>query len=221
MAKCKSCEKEINQNFSEVSGYCVDCVKEMADDTTVLANMRDKYKKENLLVIIFAAIGTAIGIIAGIASGMDAGDIGEAIGFAFVGIWVGGGLGTGLGFFISGFAFEFKFQRSRGESFGDALKNVFIGGLFFFVLGGVLGVAYFLFLVLRRKSWIKKCNAVIDSEDATIEDIDAYSLGKDINKRDLSRKINIIYENSELTKRYLDDIKFSDKQYRKQIQVVQ
>jgi len=209
MAECKVCGKALNKEASNIGSWCIDCIKEMSNkNTSFMESFRNSYKKERLLLLIFAAIGLIIGAGTGISSDDVAG--------IFFGIWCGIGGGTGLGFFINEFAFGFKWRRNRGDSFEDALKGVFLEGLIYFLLGFFGGVIYFLFLVLRRNSWIKKFDTIIASEDGAIAELEDYTWGKDINMSDLSRKVSVIADNFKLIK---DNN--TDKQYRSGVKVVQ
>jgi len=203
MANCKVCEKELNREASEIGSWCIDCIKDMSDTST--GNMeakRDSVKKEKLIIIIFSIIGAVGGIIYSTSiMGMGGGFGVEVIGFMIGGIWGMGGLGAGLGYFIFGFAFGFKMARAEGKDFGEALKQVLLGGIFFLVLGAFGGVIFFLFLILRRNGWIKKFDTIIASENAAIAELEGYTLGKDINKSDLIRKIRIIADNFELAEK--------------------
>jgi hypothetical protein len=195
MAECKVCQKELNQEASEIGSWCIDCIKSMSGTNT--GNMgatRDMIKKEKILILILSAIGAVGGIILGASNGMAA----ETIGIIIVCIWAIGGFGAGLAFFISIFAFQYKMERASGNDFEGALKQVFQTGLIFLVLGILGGPITFLVLVLRRNGWIKKFDAIIASEYAAIAELEGYTLGKDVNKSDLSRKLGIIAGNFEL-----------------------
>jgi hypothetical protein len=198
MTECKVCQKALNQEASEIGSWCIDCIKNMSD--TNKGNMeakRDSISKEKILIMVFAVIGAVGGIFLGISSGMGTGGA-EKIGQIIIGIWAIGGLGTGLGYFIGEFAFNFKMARAKGKDFGEALKEVFLYGLIFIVLGLLGGPITFLVFVLRRNGWIKKFDAIIASEDAAIAELEGYMLGKDVNKPDLSRKVSVIVDNFEL-----------------------
>jgi len=195
MAECKSCEKPLNRESSEIGSWCIDCIKSMSSTNT--GNMeakRDSIKRERLIIIIFAGIGAVGGIFYGIAMR----DMSGLIIGLIAGIWGWGGIGTGLGYFINSFASGFKIARADGKDFGEALKSASFGGIFYIVLGLFGGIIFFLILVLRRNGRIKKFNTIIASEDATIVELEGYSLGKDINKSELSRKISIIADNFDL-----------------------
>ena len=196
MAGCNACGKELNKEANEIGSWCIDCIKNMSDTNT--GNMeakRDSVKKEKLLIMIFAAIGAVGGIIFGALMGYGAA---EKVGSIIGGIWGLGGLGTGLGYFICGFVFGFKMARAEGKTFGEALKEVLLGGLFFIILGVFGGAIFFLILVLRRNKWIKKFDTIIASENAAIAELEGYTLGKETNMSDLSRKVRIIADNFEL-----------------------
>lgn len=194
MAECKVCQKALNREASEIGSWCIDCIKEMSDESTgFMEYLRKGFNKEKLLILIFAAIGAVGGIIVGIT--YPAYEMVEKIAIIIAFIWTLGGLGTGLGFFISEFGVQFKWFRDEGRDFGEALKLVLLRGVFFLVLGFFAGVIFFLFLILRRKKWIKKLDTVIASEEAAITELEDYTLGKDINKLNLSRKISIIADN--------------------------
>lgn len=198
MAECKVCKKELSREASEIGSWCIDCIKEKSN-IDYMEHLRNGFKKENLLIMIFAAIGAVGGIALFLTTSGYGGSSLEGWATAiFVGIWPFGGFGTGLGYFISAFAVVFKLRRERGESFEEALKSTFQGGLGFLVLGFVGGIIFFLVLVLRRKKWIKKLGAAIDSEVAVMDELDGYTLGKETNKANLSRKISIIFDNDEL-----------------------
>jgi hypothetical protein len=188
MAECKVCEKELTQEAGEIGSWCIDCIGKMSETNT--GNMeakRDSIKREMLIIMIFAAIGAVGGIFFGISAN-----------FIFGGIWILSGLGAGLGYFICGFVFDMKMEMATGKPFGEALKEVLRGGILFLILGLFGGIAFILFLILRRIKWMKKLNAITASEDAAIAELKEYTLGKDINKADLSRKVSIIADNFEL-----------------------
>jgi hypothetical protein len=196
MAECKECKKDLNREASEIGSWCIDCIRNMSGTNT--GNMkakRDSIKKGKLLIMIFAAIGAVGGIIFGASIG---GTAAETVGTILIGIWTFGGFGAGFGYFIGGFAFGYKTARAEGKDFEEALKEVFLSGVLFMVLGIIGGVIFFLFLILRRNNWIKKFDAIIASEDAAMAELEDYTQGKDINKADLSRKVSIIAGNYEL-----------------------
>lgn len=214
MAECKECKKALNREASEIGSWCIECIKNMSDTNT--GNMeakRDSLKKEKLIIMIFAAIGAVGGIIFGVVLGGHG--VAETIGTIIGVVWGLGGVGAGLGYFICGFAFGFKMARAEGKSFGEALKQVLLGGIFFLVLGLFGGVIFFLVIILRRNKWIKKFDVIIASEDAAIAELEGYTLGKDINIADLSRKISIIADNFELAN---DGVSINDL---KQLKIVQ
>jgi MFS family permease len=216
MAECKQCGKALNKEAGEIGSWCIDCIKEMSDTNT--GNMeakRDSVKKEKIIILVFSAIGAVGGIIGGIIMGGSYGIAAEMIGTIIGMTWALGGLGAGLGYFISGFAFGFKNARAEGRDFGDALKSVLLMGFFFLVLGIFGGVIFFLILVLRRNKWIKKFNTIINSENTAIAELQGYTLGKEINIADLSRKVSIIAENFELAH---DGVSLNDL---KQLRIVQ
>jgi hypothetical protein len=197
MAECKACQKPLDQKASEIGSWCIDCIKDMSDTNT--GNMgakRNDIKKNKLIIMICAGIGAVVGLIIGVSLGPS--DAEEIIGVIIGGIWAGGGYGTSWGFFINRVAFGWRTANAEGKDFGKVASNEVLFAFLHAVIGLFAGPIFFLFLVLRRNKWIKKFNKIIASEDAAIAEIDEYTSGKDINKADLSRKINIIADNFEL-----------------------
>jgi len=189
MSACVVCKKSLNQEAS-VSIHCIDCTNSMSkSNTDSMETIRNKIKKENLIIKIFTAIGAVGGIVFGVIYGLNS-EEGISIFFlaAVIGIWCLSGIGTGLGYLISGFT-----------SIGYKRWGF---GLFFPVIGFFLGIFLFLFCILRRNYWIKKFNEIIASENTAITEFDGYIQGKKIDTSDLYGKLYIIGRNFEIIQNF-------------------
>jgi len=186
MAECKVCGKALNKEASNIGSWCIDCIKEMYDTST--GNMRvrrDGLKKSRLRLLILASIGLIIGTV----SLSDTN--------VFLGIWFGIGCGTALSLFIDTFSFHRQIAKAEGKSFGEFLKDSFLGVIIVGLIGGVI---YLIIWILRENSYIKKFDTIISSEDGAMAELEGYTLGKEINTSDLTRKVSIIAANYELAK---------------------
>jgi len=194
MAECKVCQKPLNQEASEISPWCLDCIKDMVSTSTSNIEARLKgFKKERILIIVFGAIGSLIGLAA-LSGDMPAN-------FKFACFWCGIGGGAGFGWFISAFVSFFKGSMRDGDSFGGAIKNAFWGGIGCIILGLLTGIGFVLFTVLRRISWEKKTKEIIAFEEDTLKSLENYfssSQGSG-NKTDLNKNVCQIADIYELT----------------------
>jgi len=189
MATCDNCGKPLNRQINEVNSLCVDCIKSRSGSNTYkMKKTRDSIKKNKRRALIFAAIFAVVITITFTFYGvfMEGGGMGFFIFFIsggiFIGIWVGVGVGTSLS--------QIEFENF----FEGFFVNAFYLIISFFV-GFFGGLILFLIIILRRNKWIKDLDAIIASENAAIAELDGYILGKNINKEDLKRKINIIRDN--------------------------
>ncbi|WP_461256749.1 hypothetical protein [Treponema sp. R80B11-R83G3] len=207
MAKCDVCQKPLNREESEIGSWCIDCIRSMSNtNTSNMKAQQESRKKERKIMLIISAILAVIGVFFIIAIAKHVDDYMLGI---FLDIWIACGLGAGIYLFIDTLKNLFKLSKSRGGSFVESFKYAILPSCLFLVLGCFGGIIFFLIIILRRNNWIKKFDAIIASEDAAIAELQDYTLGKNIDKADLSRKIGIIANNFELAKDgvCLDDLK--------------
>lgn len=210
VSQCNGCKKGICKECYDITGsWCCDCVMEMSDTTTgnveVLA---DRFSREKKGIKIFSIIGAVIGLIVGIVNASQVPSSADMVVMVIGPTWVVAGIGAALAWFFFRVIFIFKNTMSE-RGFGEAVKTVLIVGVFLGIIGMFTGPIFILVTILRRNSWIKKCEKIYIEEKESLETLRNVLAGRQANTENVNALVRQIVDNFQVARNgvWIDDLK--------------
>jgi hypothetical protein len=124
-----------------------------------------RLKKENMAILILSIIGLVLGLIGGFS--MDGGDVASVFGVA----WIGIGLGAVIAFGI----FNGWIKKIIDKKGSDEDKE---NGWVLGIIGAVAGPIFTIIMILRRRSWLKKCGTILINERELLKSLNGVRNGE-------------------------------------------